>query len=143
KEPYWCDYDQLGFNKNTLFLSCDMEPGSGTGAAFSRVRVITKKQFIDRACGAEPCSWWDLEHPTDANGQASIAIVPARMYDTGTGYEFLIDAERGSGNSVTLRRIDDHGGLCCDGNPSTRPPVEKWYLTVPAYTAAPSAPQKG
>jgi len=148
KEPNWCDYDQIGFNEKTLFVSCDMEPdtspGSDTGpsgTAFARVRVISKSEFEHPRCGTEPCSWWDLEHPLDENGQPSLPITPARMYNTGTGYEYLLDASH-SGDEVTVRRISD-AGLCCDGNPSTRPTVRKWYISVPSFSRAPDGVQKG
>ena len=149
-EPYWCDFDQLGMNALTIFLSCDMfpfaasedSPDEATSGVFSRVRMISKSEFTDRRCGAEPCSWWDLEHPTDANGQLSFAIAPARMTDTGTGYEYMLDAERGTASSLTVRKISDVD-LCCDGNPSTRPTVTKFFVSVRPFQQPPTASQKG
>jgi hypothetical protein len=67
-------------------------------------------------------------------------VTPAVTYGGATGDEFLLDASR-SRHEITVRRISDLQA-CCDGDPSTRPSVSKWYIAIPDSEPAPAGLQK-
>jgi hypothetical protein len=153
-EPAWCDYDQLGIDSRAVYVGCDMLP-IGSGTAFGRVRVIAKDEIAQTIadelhpskhkpkCVLPPCSFWDFEHATDADGGASLPIAPATMLDDGPTSEFLVNvAGRRSGSSLTIRQVTD-AVACCDGNPATTPKVVTKFESVPAYAASRAVPQKG
>jgi hypothetical protein len=52
----WCDRDTLGFDTQAIYITCNMFafPTTGTDFEDSKIRVMTKGQFLSGPC----CKWW-------------------------------------------------------------------------------------
>jgi len=134
----WCDYPQMGFNMNHLFISCNMFEFGG-GFAYSKIRVLSKSQFLGGAC----CAWWDFWDMVDLFSN-SFTIQPATMYGAGPGTPMvLVNAHGGGGsdNELSMWRITN-AGACCGGG-SGDPDLEGENYTVGSFDTPPNAEALG
>src|SRR5215472_3558339 len=98
---HWCDYPQLGFDTQAIYVSCDMFsfPSGSSSFQYGKVRVLAKSQFPKGGC----CSWYD-------QWNLPWVVRPAIMRQAkDSDGEFLIDAAGNQGNDVQADGGGDSG----------------------------------
>jgi uncharacterized repeat protein (TIGR01451 family) len=92
----WADYPLLGFNKNWVVVTVDMQPISGTGPINSNVYYVNK---ADLYSGATPQFNFFSTVP-EAVASADQAIAPALTYDNSAESLFLLEDYNGSVGTI-------------------------------------------
>lgn len=139
----WCDYPQLGFDAQALYLTCNMFqfPSTTGDFQYAKVRVMTKAQFVNNAC----CLWYDFWDLGEGflNLSSSFTVQPARMYGATVGDgEFLIDAHgSGGGDDVVEVWHMTHADRCCIPGNQTAPDLDQHDHDVGSFDTPPDARQ--
>jgi hypothetical protein len=120
----WCDYPKLGFDAQAIYLTCNMISfpiDNSSQWQYSKVRIMTKGQFLSNAC----CSWWDQWGLSEHGGTCifvaycAFTVQPARMYGAvNADGEYLINAhgQGGSDNGVEIFHVTNPQNCCTPGN---------------------------
>ncbi len=137
----WCDYPHMGMDADAIYMSCNQFsfPSSSASFQYSKVRIMTKSQFINDAC----CSWWDYWNLKEGflNLFTSFTVRPALERWVGYGFgDFWVDAEGGGGSGSTVKVWQlTNATACCDG--SGGPTLNGNEQGVGSYDSAPAAAQ--
>jgi len=115
----WCDYPQLGFDSQAVYLTCNMFQFGNPliNIAYSKVRILLKSEFTGGGC----CSWWDEWnfHEGFLNLIPSFTMQPAKMYGARDfDGEFLVDSHTtciGPCSDLEVFRITNAQN-CCNGS---------------------------
>ena len=96
----WMDYPYIGYSANAVYLTGSMISFSSGNFIYDQIRIL-KPSELDAASGG--VSWWDMWN-LQSNGNVDFDISPAQQL-TNEGVEYLVNAQGGGGNYLTLRRI--------------------------------------
>ncbi|MEO7117711.1 MAG: hypothetical protein ABIZ34_01935, partial [Candidatus Limnocylindrales bacterium] len=144
----WCDYPSWGVSSDAIFVSCNMynfpavRGTAPAGTYYSKVRTMTKAQFLTNAC----CTWWDNWDLREGG----LGLVPAMTVQAATMYgaagvgEFLVNshAQGGSGHVLQVWKITNAAN-CCVAGAQASPTWQSYEINVGSYPAPPSGAQPG
>jgi hypothetical protein len=141
----WCDYPKLGIDSQAIYLTCNMfslprapNPPAKSTFQTSKIRVMTKSQFVDNAC----CSWWDFWNINEGTRTLAFTVQPAVMIRaTNADGEFLV-AARGHGGIGSAQEVYHitNAQNCCFPT-QTGPGFAQAARSVGSYSSPPSAAQ--
>ncbi len=115
----WCDYPQLGFDSQAVYLTCNMFQFGNPliNIAYSKVRILLKSEFTGGGC----CFGWDRWGFSEGflGLIPSFTMQPAKMYGARDfDGEFLVDSHTtciGSCSDLEVFRITNAQN-CCNGS---------------------------
>src|SRR6185503_16167860 len=110
----WCDYPQIGIDYAQIYITCNMYTfADDSNFQYSKIRVMTKSQFVNNAC----CAWTDIWGMNDVF-HSSFSVSPAHMYgaDASTPM-FLANAHGGGGDESDLSIWRIREAWRCCGEP--------------------------
>jgi hypothetical protein len=96
---FWGDYEKLGFDNQNYYLTSNQFDAPGN-FRYSKIRVMQKSQFF---VGGGNFQFFDFINILDATGLA-FTIQPCVTFGA-PGKEYLVSAEFGGGNRLTLFSI--------------------------------------
>ena len=96
----WMDYPYIGYSANAVYVTGSMISFASGNFVYDQIRIL-KPSELDAASGG--VSWWDMWN-LQSNGNVDFDISPAQQL-TNEGVEYLVNAQGGGGNYLTLRRI--------------------------------------
>ncbi len=119
------DFPLMGVSPAYLMLTI-RENGGG-----NRLVVLTLSQ-IESCQGAGTWVWSNVQNP---GGGTADTLVPVLDYNTSDTYSYLLNSIGGGGSRVSMYKFNDSG--------SSPGGLVSANVSVPNYSPAPSAPQKG
>ncbi len=144
----WCDFPPVGIDAQALYVSCNMmtftePPGIPPIFRYSKLRIMTKQQFIDGA----PILWWDFFDRDLCEGILcafpSFGLQPAHMHGAQiSDGEFLINSSPLDGFALSVRRVTN-ADRCCIPGAQRAPTLEKDEHAVGHYGLPRNARQQG
>lgn len=139
----WCDYEKLGFDSQAVYLTCNQFAFAGGGFQYSKIRIMTKSQFVNNTA-IDYWDFWNLRDGNTATGAPAFTIQPAQMFGaTNANGMYMVSARGGggTGSALDVWRFTNPQN-CCNGS-TIGPTANHAALSVGSFGPSDGARQSG